>query len=254
MKFLILYHSGAGNTRMVAKKIEEQLKLQHVVDTYSVESMLDITHYEEYDGIVIGFPTIHTHPTKRILDYMKSVQPLEKAIPVYLYTTCGMYSANTVRIFAKECISKNMIPIINKSYRCSATDGMLLAPNIKLFRKPEKNLEGKINRDCIEFVHKIQVENYEVCIPRFKLYSILNYPNKVAGHYITFPIYLHNNKCIKCGICIENCPTKAMTKDKNGYPYFEKQKCDKCYRCIHHCPRKALSLSKRTTPKITWEL
>jgi ferredoxin len=164
-----------------------------------------------------------------------------------------MYSANTVRIFAKECMTKNIVPIVTNSYRCSAIDGMLLTPSIKRFRKPEKNLDDKINKDCIKFIHKIQVGNDIACIPRFKLYSILNYPNKLAGQYITFPIYLHKSNCIQCRKCIENCPTKAMTKDKDGYPHFVKQKCEKCYRCIHHCNGKALSLSKRKTPRITWE-
>ena len=74
------------------------------------------------------------------------------------------------------------------------------------------------------------------------------------GQLITFPIYIHKNKCIRCGKCTTGCPSGAMKIDKEGYPVFDKTKCEKCYRCIHHCPKHALSLNKRKTPEIVWKI
>ena len=66
MKIAIIFQSGVGNTKGVALKIGSILKREHQVEIYSVEEMLECMAYEHYDSLVIGFPTIHTHPTKRI--------------------------------------------------------------------------------------------------------------------------------------------------------------------------------------------
>ena len=49
-------------------------------------------------------------------------------------------------------------------------------------------------------------------------------------------------KCIKCGQCIENCPTKALEYDDYKSPKMEKPKnCMKCQHCFAICPVGAIS-------------
>lgn len=250
MKIAIIFQSGVGNTKNVALKIGQILKKSHQVEIYSVEELFEYIEYENYDALIIGFPTIHTHPTKRILDYLEQVH-LTKSIPVFVFTTCGLYSANTLRIFCKECIPKKLIPVHTASYRCAATDGVLLAPYLSFFKKAEKNLEQKIDKDIKVFTHLLEQGMLKARVPRFKIYSIFNYPNKWVGHHITFPIYLHQEYCNKCGKCIRECPAQAYHVSEEGYPHIDLSKCEKCYRCIHHCSEKALSLSKKKRPQYT---
>lgn len=87
----------------------------------------------------------HSSPSQSILKYFNSIKPLSKNKPVYIFTTCGLYSANTLRIFAKKCVSKNLISVLHCSYRCPATDGTLLAPNIKIWFKFEFNYSRKVS-------------------------------------------------------------------------------------------------------------
>ena len=50
-------------------------------------------------------------------------------------------------------------------------------------------------------------------------------------------------KCIKCGICIENCPTKVLAYDDYKSPKMEKPKnCMKCQHCLAICPVGAISI------------
>ncbi|AHV97024.1 EFR1 family ferrodoxin [Paenibacillus sabinae] len=247
-KILILYHSGVGNTKFVAERIYENLNRDFHLEVYSVEQIagnLDLNHY---DGFVFGFPTVHTHPSTRILRFMESLGILAKPVPDYIFTTCGLYSANTLRIFSKYCVKKNIIPVTHRAYRCAAIDGILLAPFMKLWFYHEKGLDNKIDADCQEFLSKMTTGGCQLNMPRFKLYSILNYPNKWLGQHLTFPIYLHKDRCTGCGKCIRNCPAAALEKDARNYPVFMSKRCEKCYRCIHRCPRKALSLSKKKPP------
>lgn len=253
VEILILYHSGVGNTKQVAKWMKKYLEEKSVIELYSIEYLPKQIEYEKYDGVIMGFPTIHTHPTKQMINFMERIEKINRPMPTFVFTTCGLYSANTVRIFCKKCVEKNFIPVQGSSYRCKAVDGMLLTPKIKIFLTYEKDIEARIAKECNQFMNTLTAKNVVARIPRFKLYSIINFPNKLMGHLITFPIYTHKDNCIKCGRCIAHCPVQTMKVNQEGYPAFDKRKCVKCYRCIHHCPKYALSLNKRKPPKVLWK-
>jgi formate hydrogenlyase subunit 6/NADH:ubiquinone oxidoreductase subunit I len=50
-------------------------------------------------------------------------------------------------------------------------------------------------------------------------------------------------KCIFCGLCARNCPTKALavSKEKNEWD-IDSLKCCQCRRCVEVCPVKCLSM------------
>lgn len=244
MKLLAIYHSGVGNTRLIAEMLSNKLRKSYEIDIYAIEEIEDTFSYEDYDGYIIGFPTYHAHPSVSILKLVSNINKLHDSKPAYIFTTCGWFSANALRIFTKVCVAKNIIPVLFQSYRCAATDGVLLAPKIKMLYSYEKGLIKKIEYD-VEKITSTFNNKPKVNKPRFKIISIINYPNKKLGQLITFKIYLHKDNCTKCGKCIKNCNMKAMRTGQGNYPIFDKHKCEKCYRCIHHCPNKALSLSKR---------
>lgn len=249
MNILILYYSGVGNTKMVATKIFDILHSSQEVTLASIEKIntIDIT---TYDGLAIGFPTIHAAPAQPILTFIEQIKRLSKPMPTFLFTTCGLYSANTLRIFSKKCLNKNIIAILCKSYRCAATDGILIAPVMKTWFHHEKNLDKKLKSNISQFINQCNRQAIAK-IPRFKIYSILNYPNKFFGQRFQPKIYVHKTNCISCGKCIVNCPIQCIYKENQGYPLFDNKRCIHCYRCIHHCPNKALSLSKKRTPSKT---
>jgi nitroreductase/NAD-dependent dihydropyrimidine dehydrogenase PreA subunit len=49
--------------------------------------------------------------------------------------------------------------------------------------------------------------------------------------------------CNQCGLCIENCPFRALEKDENGVPRQKKEyECFSCYNCMVACPMGAISI------------
>lgn len=249
-KILILYYSGVGNTKRVANKICSALLKVHSVEISSIENLPNDLEMGAYDALVLGFPTIHAAPALPMLDFINGIQSLKEKIPTFLFTTCGLYSENTLRTFANICIPLNIIPVLCKSYRCSATDGILLAPFMKIWFKHERNLDARLERDAFCFIEQLGSSMMPI-VPRIKLYSFINYLNKWIGQRSTFSIYLHNYRCNKCGKCMKNCSEQACVRDADGFPLVIKSKCINCYRCIHHCPESALSLSKKQPPKKT---
>jgi len=48
-------------------------------------------------------------------------------------------------------------------------------------------------------------------------------------------------RCIRCGRCVEVCPSKAITLDDTGV-HIDRGLCDRCGVCAQECPAKALEM------------
>ncbi len=70
-KVLILYYSGSGNTRKMAKAIAEGMKSSGVEITLSEAGEFDVSSLPNYDGIVLGSPTYFSNVSwqvKKVID------------------------------------------------------------------------------------------------------------------------------------------------------------------------------------------
>lgn len=54
-------------------------------------------------------------------------------------------------------------------------------------------------------------------------------------------IQYFGQKCVRCGKCVEVCPTTAIYMNPNGEKIFDRSKCNQCGLCIEHCLYGALS-------------
>ena len=50
-----------------------------------------------------------------------------------------------------------------------------------------------------------------------------------------FPLILKAQKCIGCGICVEQCPSKAI-QIQDQQAWIDVDKCNKCLNCLKKCP------------------
>ena len=248
MKILIIYHSSVGNTKLLAHLVNSHLAQSEQCDIFNIESVPNELDYNDYDAYVIGFPTYHSRPSADVMRHFSGIKPLKEKKPAFIFTTCGWYSENALRFFIKLSLTKGIYPVMSRTYKCIATDGILIAPMLKLLYDFDKNLPSKIKIDVKEFIDILEHHNWVMKIPRFKLYSIINFPNALLGQKYTFKINLNKSKCIQCGLCVKNCNVSAYSMNSDGYPDFDRIKCENCYRCIHHCPVKALSIYKRRYP------
>lgn len=74
--------------------------------------------------------------------------------------------------------------------------------------------------------------------PYGTLFSFLSKKNKV-GYTIS------EEGCIKCGLCVKNCPANAIKQeDKQTVPFIYKSECIVCGKCEEVCPSKVISYDK----------
>lgn len=246
-KVLILYHSGAGSTKTIAEIYYKMLS-SYLVDISSIDFDYDYKKLKNYDFIVFAFPTYHCSPSTSSLEFINNMPKISEAKKAFVFTTCGLYSGNSLREFIKICTYKNIKVCGHSVYRAPATDGALLLPSIPFMFSYEKNISQRIKTDINKIEESIKSNICKVQCPSFKLYTILNYPNKALGKVNKHKLKLLKEVCINCKKCINNCIRKCWNQGER-YPQYEVEKCEFCFKCIHHCPKGAIILSKKTKTK-----
>lgn len=86
-RILILYYSGVGCTKAVAKRIVQHLSSVFDTEFYSIEDLPNTFDPDHYDGYVIGYPVYHTAPPIRVLDFFRHIKPLPVKKPAFLLHT-----------------------------------------------------------------------------------------------------------------------------------------------------------------------
>jgi len=220
----------------------------HEVEIYSVEEKVS-KDFSTYDALIIGTPTHHAEPAEFLINYIDGLPIHRLKIPTFVFNTKGLASCHTNRILAKKLLSKNLVTIYEADYIAPASDGILFLPDVppvNRFFKFEKEIEAKVLRDCTQFLEQVELQKDKVSakLPSVRLSTLINFPNKFLSQFIKVSIHLHEEDCIKCNLCMNKCPYKAIDKNEEGFPVVIKPKCTNCYRCIHQCPKQALGIRK----------
>lgn len=66
--------------------------------------------------------------------------------------------------------------------------------------------------------------------------------------------YVVEERCIRCGICVNSCPVEGkaikLDKDMGTIPQYDYDKCIRCYCCQEMCPQKAIEVKTPFLRKI----
>ena len=251
VKALILYHSGAGSTKFVAEMIKEKLSDVFEVELNHINSFYDNKKLDEYELVVLGFPTHHAEPSLSMKEYIDALSSFVKSKKAFIYTTYGLYPGNSLRIFAKQLQGKNFQILAFEEFKAPASDGVLLfSDKLRFMFQFEKEFNDKLNN----FTEKI--ENYKDIkpntLPPYKWYVPLNDLIKPVGEKI-YKKYRHNmhidaELCTNCNLCVKVCDRNAWSKGENT-PSFDVEKCEFCLECVHKCPEKAIVFTEKMKDK-----
>ncbi len=114
----------------------------------------------------------------------------------------------------------------------TTTEEMVKPPEI--VREDEYTVEYVI--EGVELVLK-RVREKDNLIPEFK-------PHEVAKEYSAC---MNPESCLACGICVNSCPSEAITlmaKRDEKILRIDKERCTGCGICVRECPVQILSLVK----------
>ena len=246
-KVLILYHSGAGSTRTISELLEHELKDVFEIEAKHIDFNFNFSLLNSYDLLILGFPTYHCEPSRSMMDFIQKMPILKNNVKVCIFTTCGLYSGNALRIASKELIKKNIKLLDYFKFRSPASDGaIILSSSLKLMFEYEKSLKKHLNRMTD------QIRNYKTLPaknpPMYKTYVPLNNIAKYFGEKeydkMKNNIHIVPECCTNCNLCVTNCERRCWTANEI-MPIFVPDNCEFCLECIHKCPTRAIIFSEK---------
>jgi len=251
MNVLILYHSGAGSTKLLSEIIFEKLKKYFSVKISHINNEYSNKMLEKFDLIIFGFPTHHAEPSLSIKEFINNLKPFNNPKKSLIFTTYGLYTGNSLRIFAKLLNKKNIEVLYFDRFRSPASDGVLLfSEKFKFMFKFENELSRKLDVFAENAVNYMSITSNK--IPNYKWYVPFNELIKPFGikKYNTFKKNMHiiTKKCSNCNLCVNICERNAWVEDKIK-PTFEIGNCEFCLECVHKCPTQTIIFSNRMKNK-----
>lgn len=239
MKIKIIHFSGTGNTKYIATYLGNKLKANnHNVSISSIEE--NPTIEKDIDLLVIGGPIYAGNVPEKLIRWILRNVPESNANCIVYSTSAGLLNANGVNSLAKK-LSK-------KGYNILAKETYLMPRNFYFGRYP-KNTKKEVN-EILKNVNKQLDElsskiHLDILKPKeFEHKGVIG-KDLLAETFSVMARFIGKNfsvddNCVKCGICIKNCPQNNISFDKNKNIRFS-NKCMMCTRCIHICPKNAIN-------------
>lgn len=238
---MILYFSGTGNSKYVAKRISKEMN-EEVIDVFKKIKKHDFSKLHSDTPWIIVAPT-YAWRIPRILQQWLEKTNLSGNKEIYFVMTCGGNIGNAKKYLKKLCHFKDM-----EYLGCYP---ILMPENyIAMFSTPTKEEALQILQQAKDDIDKMimLVRNKKVFPDN--IITIKDKMNSSIVNVLFYPIFVHAKKfyvkdtCISCGKCANNCPLNNIhiKKEKPAW----QNNCTHCMACICKCPVEAIEYGKHT--------
>ena len=238
-----IYLSGSGNTKHIVTLLLNEIGNAGICAPIESD---DVKKALEGDEIIIAYPTMFSNIPYLVRDFINSNEAVWKGKKIFLITTMGLFAGDGTGCAAR----------LLKKYGAEITGGLqIVMPDsigdckaLKKSKEQNKAVIDKADKRVAEAAKQIREGNYPKEGLSFAAHLAglfgqrLWFYNKTTGY--TNKVKIDPSKCIGCGICAKNCPTKNI-RIENGKAVAS-SKCTMCYRCINHCPKQAMTLLGKT--------
>ena len=238
-----IYLSGSGNTKHIVTLLLNEIGNAGICAPIESD---DVKKALEGEEIIIAYPTMFSNIPYLIRDFINIHKDAWKGKKIFLITTMGLFAGDGTGCAAR----------LLKKYGAEITGGLqIVMPDsigdckaLKKSKEQNKAVIVKADQRIIEAARKMREGNYPKEGLSFAAHLAglfgqrLWFYNKTTGY--TNKVKIDPSKCIGCGICAKNCPTKNI-RIENGKAVAS-SKCTMCYRCINHCPKQAMTLLGKT--------
>lgn len=247
---MIIYFSGTGNTRYVAKSLANLLDEEVVpITEISADNLALSGKY-----LILSFPIYSWGVPPIMLNYIadlpESVIAEIKAndIPVLMVCTCGDEVAEAPEMFVTAWKKRGVD--VKGMWSVIMPNNYVLLPGFDVDSDAVEQLKSDESEERLRVVaDRILSKNWTIDVVRggmMKLKSRVVYPLfKRWG--INSKRWQVSQECVSCGRCVKACPVGNI-KMIMGNPIWGTN-CISCTACYHHCPSHAISYGKITERK-----
>ncbi len=241
---MVLYFTGTGNSRYLAKRIADALNMPRY-DLNACIKAGDTTPVQTGRDVVLVTPTYAWRIPRIVSEWLRKTE-LTGAERIWFVMDCGGEIGNAAkynRQLAKE-----------KHLHYMGTAQILMPENyIAMFGAPQteeaRNIVKKAEPDIQNVIARIKA-GQEFSAPRNNLYDrFMSGPVNPIFYrfFVKADAFTASDACIGCGKCVKECPLNNIHLEQ-GKPAWGK-KCTHCMACICYCPKEAIEYGKKSVGK-----
>ena len=238
---MILYFSGTGNSKYVAKRIADALG-DEIVNLNDRIKASNISPVETGERLNIVTPTYAWRIPRIVRDWLLKTE-LRGAKRAWFVMTCGSEIGNADKYNRDLCAEKNLT--------CMGTAQIVMPENyIAMFSAPQADEACKIvakAEPSIERAIAAIQSNQPFAPTRNNLYDrFMSGPVNPVFYkcFVKADAFTVSDACIGCGQCAKRCPMNNVTI-KDGKPVWGRN-CTHCMACICYCPKEAIEYGKKS--------
>ena len=238
---MILYFSGTGNSKYVAKRIADALgdEILNLNDRIKASDTLSV---ETDERLIVVTPTYAWRIPRIVRDWLRKTE-LRGAKRSWFVMTCGSEIGNADKYNRDLCAEK--------AISCMGTTQIVMPENyIAMFKAPQADEARKIVAQAEPSIDRAiaAIQHNQPFAPtRNNLYDrFMSGPVNLIFYkfFVNADALTVSDACIGCGQCAKRCPMNNVTL-KDGKPVWGKN-CTHCMACICYCPKEAIEYGKKS--------
>ena len=240
---MVIYYTGTGNSRFLAKIISKELQDELVDATELIRNNENREFYSEKPYVFVC-PT-YAWRIPKIFEKFIMDNNFKGNQSAYFVMNCGTNIGNAKKYIDKLCNIKNL--------QFRGVQEILMPENyICMFEAPseqeEKEILAKAEKTAAETAEIIGDKKTDIKSRKVKPSEIIQ-SDVVNWAFYKFCVkdkdfYVKEDLCISCGLCEKLCVTKNITL-VDGKPIWNGN-CTHCQACINRCPKEAIEYGKHS--------
>lgn len=249
MKTAVIYvFSGTGNTKRVCKLYKDEFEKNGVDTTiYDVKAgFADLPDPNKFDLVGFAYPIHAFNAPKIMLQLCKALPKAENSDRKHkkgyfvLKSSGEPLQINNMSSSKMKGILSRKGYALNSEYHYVMPYNMIFRHTDEMTVKMLRALEGLAPIEAREVldgkVHKLKRVPFA---PVLAWIMRIEHPAmKINGRLFK----VDKEKCIKCGMCVRNCPVHNISMDESGNFRFAGD-CLMCTRCSFNCPTNAFDIA-----------
>ena len=241
---MVLYFTGTGNSRYLARRIAERLEMP-LCDLNARIKAGNPAPVQTGRDVVLVTPT-YAWRIPRVVSEWLGKTALTGAERIWFVMDCGSEIGNAA--------GYNRQLAAQKYLHYMGTAQVVMPENyIAMFNAPQKEQARSIVEQAEPALQKVLAQlkaGQEFPPPRDNLYDrFMSGPVNPVFYrfFVKADAFRATDACIGCGRCVELCPLNNVHL-KNGKPVWGKN-CTHCMACICYCPKEAIEYGKKSKGK-----
>lgn len=240
MEIALYYFSGTGNTEYACERFKNYMELQkNHVSLYKIESdRLDLQYLNQADIMGIAYP-IYGANIPSIVNNFITLLPNNINKNIFIISTVGYINGYGPFIIKKRLKTLGLNLKWHYVYK-TINNTAIRDVNREQLDEKHKKQNKKFSKFCKAIIGNISYSNGigPWIFAGYIIRKIMR--NEIINYYKT--LFVDNDVCTKCNLCIDNCPTKSISYRNNTFVFMET--CTTCFRCINRCPVKAIKINR----------